>query len=370
MGYVPPSNPMGQSNELSSSINKLVQARLAEAAARIDRKTQETRLRLAQLQNMSPLGPEGPPGDPGRPPQVLSFQVPPIVDGQGRPLENPLLARTMAKAGLKGINDNGTFKEVVEREGQFFLRAVLPTLPSAKPRPQRLQYPRRWDPKETAWARCLEIKADSFKPPLLFPDVAPALYGDESQEECLYSPCERYAYANRILPAFTPLALRSGEDQGEVVFDGPVVIPVLMRNTIYPDRAFGDESLEVLRSLSPQELLAYRSGIKKATGTVVVAGVGLGWLLYKVCDKRSVDEVIVVEPDRDLWNWYGEALCQKLPKIKRVVHDDPYEALTAISADAYLYDIWPRYGDARHDLKWRELRKEVENAWGWGDVKT
>ena len=38
-------------------------------------------------------------------------------------------------------------------------------------------------------------------------------------------------------------------------------------------------------SLTPSEMATQRPGVQKAQGTVVIGGLGLGWLLRKVCEK-------------------------------------------------------------------------------------
>jgi spermidine synthase len=53
-------------------------------------------------------------------------------------------------------------------------------------------------------------------------------------------------------------------------------------------------------SMTPAEMLTQRSGVQAAEGTVVLGGLGLGWLLRKVCEKQSVERVIVVEQSQEL----------------------------------------------------------------------
>ena len=57
--------------------------------------------------------------------------------------------------------------------------------------------------------------------------------------------------------------------------------------------------------MTPAEMLTQRSGVQAAEGTVVLGGLGLGWLLRKVCEKPSVERVIVVEKSQELLDWYG-----------------------------------------------------------------
>lgn len=121
-------------------------------------------------------------------------------------------------------------------------------------------------------------------------------------------------------------------------------------------------------SLTPSEMLTQRPGVQKAHGTVVIGGLGLGWLLKKVCEKESVERVIVVEKSQELLDWYGYDLCKRHPKASDVICDDIYNQIGRHGGEAvYLLDIWLLYSDAGRDHRlspWR--RKLKKRLWAWG----
>ena len=120
-------------------------------------------------------------------------------------------------------------------------------------------------------------------------------------------------------------------------------------------------------SLTPGEMITQRSGVAKATGKVVVGGLGLGWFLRKVCDRESVEEVVVVEKSQELLDWYGYDLCKRFPKVKDVVCNDIYREIGRHGDSQYLLDIWPIYDGARQDKRLRAARKTLGNQlWAWG----
>ncbi|HZW33101.1 MAG TPA: hypothetical protein VFF52_20460 [Isosphaeraceae bacterium] len=162
----------------------------------------------------------------------------------------------------------------------------------------------RWDEDRTEFRRSLLIDATSYRPEPLFP--LPPQVMPTTQ---LVSPSGRFSYANRILPAGRILWTADPKGrQGTVRFTGDVVIPTLYDYAAFP-------TLKVWMSLTPMEIFTLRPGVRMARGKVVVAGLGLGWFLKKVHDRGCVDEVVLIEKDRDLLDWYGHDLCGRLPKV-------------------------------------------------------
>ena len=121
-------------------------------------------------------------------------------------------------------------------------------------------------------------------------------------------------------------------------------------------------------SLTPSEMLTQRPGIQKARGTVVIGGLGLGWLLRKVCEKESVEQVIVVEKSKELLDWYGHDLCKRQPKVSDVICDDIYNQIGRHGGKPiYLLDIWLLYGDAQKDPRLRSWKRKLnKRLWAWG----
>jgi len=83
----------------------------------------------------------------------------------------------------------------------------------------------------------------------------------------------------------------------------------------------------VWMSLTPMEMMTQRSAVQLASQTVVIGGLGLGWLLRKVCEKPEVERVIVVEKSKELLDWFGYRLCGAHPKVAEVVSDDIYRRI-------------------------------------------
>ncbi len=123
----------------------------------------------------------------------------------------------------------------------------------------------------------------------------------------------------------------------------------------------------VWMSLTPAEMLSQRSGIQKAAGTVVVGGLGLGWFLRKVCEKDSVEHVIVVEKSQELLDWCGYDICKRQPKVTDVICGDIYDEIHRHGDAQMLFDIWPIYQGANQDEQLLAARKQLgDRLWAWG----
>jgi hypothetical protein len=191
--------------------------------------------------------------------------------------------------------------------------------------------PEHWDEDTTPLRRLLHLEASTYRVDTLF-DLPPA-QADPSGGSYMVSPGLQFSYCNRILPGGRPLPLW-GMDQAMVVWNGDVVIPMLLDTTVdtrtqsgFPKAATRDERAkwgEVWMSMTPAEMLSQRGGVQAAEGTVVLGGLGLGWLLRKVCEKPSVERVIVVEKSQELLDWHGMDLCKRYRKVSDVICDDVY----------------------------------------------
>jgi hypothetical protein len=212
-----------------------------------------------------------------------------------------------------------------------------------------------WDEDKTGFDHNLILRADSFKPKPLF-DTVPSLTWFSG----VLSPSRDYLYTNRILAAGQALKLALGpRQQGTVEFDGDVVIPTLF------DLAEGKP--EPWMSLTPQEIITQRRGIQRASGTVMVGGLGLGWFLRKVHDKPDVEKVILVERCQELLDWYGYGLCRQLPKVTDVICGDVYDHIGRFGKAKHLLDIWKLYGECLRDERFRWHKRRFKHVWGWGE---
>src|SRR5262249_33364181 len=150
--------------------------------------------------------------------------------------------------------------------------------------PKALPPPEHWDEDETPVRRLLHLEASTYRVDKLF-DLPPTKV-DCFTENYVASPGGHFAYRNRILLGGLPLRL-FGIDQGMVVWNGDVVIPMLLDMTEdsrsgwkFAARATRGERAKwgaVWMSMTPAEMLTQRSGVQAAEATVVIGGLGLGW---------------------------------------------------------------------------------------------
>lgn len=215
--------------------------------------------------------------------------------------------------------------------------------------------PVEWDEDRTRYAPRLLLSADSFRPDRLFDCPA-----STDWRLGITSPSGNYLYSNRILPAGTPLGLNlSPSCLGSVRFDGDVVIPTLFDLT--------SGSPDPWMSTTPKEVITQRPGIRRAHGTVLIGGLGLGWFVRKVHDRPEVERIIVVEACRELLDWYGHDLCGRMSKVTDVIYGDVYDQIGKFGTKAkYLLDIWKDYGECVQDERFLQCRRLYKHVWGWG----
>src|SRR4029077_6778467 len=125
----------------------------------------------------------------------------------------------------------------------------------------------------------------------------------------------------RALPRGCGLEIWCGRRRGRGYFDDEVVVPVLAE--IVP----GERQPQVLMSVTPAEILTLRPGVRLARGRVMIGGLGLGWLLHKVCIKRTVTDVTVVEQSQSLLDWLGPVLRERYPALRKVKRWLCYDAV-------------------------------------------
>jgi hypothetical protein len=241
--------------------------------------------------------------------------------------------------------------------------------------PETILHAEDWDEDNTPFRPILYLHASSYQVEQLFP-VLPAWpeYGDS---DYVLSPRKNFAYRNILHPLDQTMSLNVNGRKGLVFWTEDVVIPALIDMKIaaedgarffdfIPEQARTVEGVTWM-SLTPNEVLTQRSGIQAAEGTVVVGGLGLGWFLRKVCEKDSVEKVILVEKSRELLDWYGYDLCNRYEKVTEVVCDDVYSQIGKHGPVKYLLDIWPIYHGARQDSRYRSAKRKLgKRLWAWG----
>lgn len=227
-----------------------------------------------------------------------------------------------------------------------------------------------WDKLNTKWKEYLVLNGKTYKPESLMPDAfkAKAKGWLKQAEKGVQSPSGRFAFLHIVHPRGEPLNLyQPGERVGKVRFTTNVNIPTLI------EWKPGKHDATTWMSLTPSEMMTQRNGIRKATGEVVVYGLGLGWLLAQVCDKKSVKKVTVVEREREIIDWLKPKILEQYPQTSKVVDwvcQDAYEYIGQPKADdkrVHLFDIWPGYKEAPWDDKFQKLKDVLPRIWGWGD---
>jgi hypothetical protein len=214
----------------------------------------------------------------------------------------------------------------------------------------------------------ITIQAHTWPDFNLFPELKPIppkkrnLVGSETHTA--KSPSGRWTYINQTLPKTEVLKLHKYDSwenevaQGNVMFDGPVVIPTVL------------EHGQIWMSHTPQEVLSQIEAISKSHGKVIIGGLGLGWSLVQAANNPFITEVILVEKSQELADWILPRLCPYLPKDKpiHVVIGDAEEVLPKLTADIALLDIWPTYTEVEEEVvELMEKCPDIAAWWAWGN---
>jgi hypothetical protein len=232
--------------------------------------------------------------------------------------------------------------------------------------------PTEWDALTTKWAERLVLNGATYKPECLIPEapVVPAKAYLKSAKRGVHSPSGRFVFIQIANPRGTPLALyQPAERVGQVRFTTDVNIPTLL------EWYKGGHDAKTWMSLTPSEMMTQRNGIRRASGEVVVYGLGMGWFLAQVCAKKSVTRVTVVEREREILDWLRPRVEALYPQVKEKVAEwvcmDAYKYVDdhtdAEDTRAHLFDIWPGWKDAPWDTKFQRLKAYLPRIWGWGD---
>jgi hypothetical protein len=159
---------------------------------------------------------------------------------------------------------------------------------------------------------------------------------------------------NQMVERKTCLKIYQGKKKGEVSFTDEIAIPVL-----------ADECGDPWMSLTPMEVISQRSGIKRAKGTVLIGGCGMGWFARRVLERKKVSHVTICDIDKHVLSYFGGQLKREYKDRVTLLHSDIYE-VDAYQYDSYLSDIWMGVNDKPWDDKFQEIKFNHKNAWGWG----
>lgn len=220
------------------------------------------------------------------------------------------------------------------------------------------------DIKRPRQRRDVGIRASSFLP--ANPMNACAAFVGAGIDELITNKTNDLRYVRRTLPFGNGLPIVAASDlwgeDGRAFFDADIAIPTFQISKQ------GAGQFETWMSLTPHELWTLRPGIQAATGHVVLAGLGMGWMLNEIVKKPSVLSVTVVEKNESLMKWFGDELCRLTPKVTKVICGDIYETLDRFDfkQHKFIMDIWQGYRDAEGDRRLAEMRVRGARVWAWG----
>ena len=114
----------------------------------------------------------------------------------------------------------------------------------------------------------------------------------------------------------------------------------------YPAVLEGDT---IWMSIIPHEIETMKEPINNAFGHVLVLGLGLGYYLFHVLNKKEVKSVEIVEKDKRIISLFNKYLINKFPHIEKIniIHDDALNYLNKNKKkyDYIFSDIWHNVGD-------------------------
>ena len=220
-----------------------------------------------------------------------------------------------------------------------------------------------WDPEKTRFDKHLKLRAGTWKVRRLW-DVQPCTKAEGEAAtplpatQAVYSPKGTWRYCEKILPPGFHLSVYSGNKLGSVCFDAPVALPGLFERR----RAEETYKTNPWMSMTPMELMTMRLGIRKAKGHVIVAGLGMGYLLEQVAARPQVERITLVEQSQELLDWVLPRLT--VGKPMDVICGNAWKVVPGIVADVALIDIFPDYGNNSFNC-----RMKARDHWVWGAAK-
>ena len=242
-----------------------------------------------------------------------------------------------------------------------------------------------WKKAKHDWA--VKLRASSMPEWQLFDSPQAQLTDkiESGMDNVVVSKCGTWAYRNLTLPKgqFFNWYSNSGKvytthsgwssserrpESGVVVFDDDYVFPA-----IYESKNGGDSfnRSKPWMSLTPNEMITLRPGIRKSKGHTVIAGLGIGWMLAMVAERPKVKKITLVEISDSLVNWLWPKIEARLTddqKAKVVIKvGDAKDVMPDLEADVGLIDIFPGMGYNHEDThQWRERCPRIKDMWLWG----
>lgn len=114
---------------------------------------------------------------------------------------------------------------------------------------------------------------------------------------------------------------------------------------------------EIIMSDTPMEHDTNKTAVEKATGNVLIAGLGIGMILLPIQLKQEVTQITVVEKHQELI----DLIAPQLPLNKKVniVSADIHEFKTDQKYDTIYFDIWS-YIDGNTVKEHDKLRRQFQ----------
>lgn len=163
----------------------------------------------------------------------------------------------------------------------------------------------------------------------------------------------------RILPAEEPLELKLRGDRwiGYAAFNAAIVVPIL------------EVHGRAMMGITPFECISQWTGISRAKGHVVMAGLGLGWSLMKIHARKQVRQITVIEKDPEILKRVRKllGLNDTIPKPIDWICGDMWDIAPKLEADLLFADVWPSYSDVSYERE-RLVKTcpNIKSVWCWG----
>lgn len=126
---------------------------------------------------------------------------------------------------------------------------------------------------------------------------------------------------------------------------------------------------DVVMSNTPMEIRTCQDFLERATGRVLINGLGLGMVLHAILQKEDVTHVTVIEKEQDVINLVAASFAND-PRVE-IIHADAmmYCPPAGVTYNACWHDIWPDFATAnlsqmdKLEIKYRDIC-EWQGSWG------
>ncbi|MGK6862809.1 hypothetical protein ACKU0O_022705 [Enterobacter hormaechei] len=132
---------------------------------------------------------------------------------------------------------------------------------------------------------------------------------------------------------------------------------------------------DVVMSNTPMEIRTCQDFLERATGRVLINGLGLGMVLHAILQKEDVTHVTVIEKEQDVINLVAASFAND-PRVE-IIHADAmmYCPPAGVTYNACWHDIWPDFATAnlsqmdKLEIKYRDIWEGGGGGGGGGGEK-